>query len=310
MEGRGEVEEVDEKDLDGTLIWDPFRNRWTGATVPFGQYSPFLSRRNREFQYWGKLNPGPSFVRAYKISNPGVRVGIISAPRNHMTVHNWKPGQSPNHHPFFDTVVRVTKEALGMPKAISHSTRFDPVLKGILWHDGEQHYSNELGEYFDLFPKIMRNLRNELSEGKPLPIVFGQLCSFGTGNESFNENIINQTSVVPNSACVQTTGLTEHNGFTFNSASYRELGKRYAKEMVQLLKKPLSNDPVQVIPREKLADDWIIKAPSGKPFPIHWGFPPRAKRQYGFALPDGYGDGSKSMLEWIKRNQAKDASSD
>ena len=54
----------------------------------------------------------------------------------------------------------------------------------------------------------------------------------------------------------------------------------------------------------------IIKAPSAKPFPIHWGFPPRAKRQYGFALPDGYGDGSKSMLEWIKRNQAKDASSD
>ena len=76
MEGRGEIEEVDEKDLDDTLIWDPFRNRWTGATV-----RSFLSRRNREFQYWGKLNP--RFVRAYKISNPGVRVGIISAPRNH-----------------------------------------------------------------------------------------------------------------------------------------------------------------------------------------------------------------------------------
>lgn len=51
----------------------------------------------------------------------------------------------------------------------------------------------------------------------------------------------------------------------------------------------------------------IIKGPCAKPFSIHLGFPPRAKRQYGFALPDGYGDGSKSMLEWIKRNQAKDA---
>ena len=52
---------------------------------------------------------------------------------------------------------------------------------------------------------------------------------------------------------------------------------------------------------------WIIKSTSGKPYPIHWGFPPRTKTQYGYTLPDGYGEGGKSTLEWINRNKAKDA---
>jgi hypothetical protein len=99
--------------------------------------------------------------------------------------------------------------------------------------------------------------------------------------------------------------LNEHNGFTFNSPSYRELGKRYAKEMIRLLKQPLFNPSSSVIPTKDLPNDWIIKSPSGKPFPIHWGYPPRSKIQYGYVLPDGYGEGGKSTLEWIKRNKAR-----
>ena len=66
--------------------------------------------------------------------------------------------------------------------------------------------------------------------------------------------------------------LNEHNGFTFNSPSYRELGKRYAKEIIRLLKQPLFNPSSSVIPTKDLPNDWIIKSPSGKPFPIHWVF--------------------------------------
>ena len=304
MEGRGEITESDEKVVDDALIWDPQYSVWTQVRVPYGQYSPFLSKRNREYAYWGKLNCGPSFVRTYKISNPDAHIGIICAPRNHMTIHNWKPGQDPSHHPFFNTVVDVTRKAIGEMRATGYSKKVSPVLKGILWHDGEQHYENELDEYFDLFPKIMRNLRNELSGGKSLPIVFGQLCD---GYESFNERIIKQTAVIPNSACVRTVGLSSSNNFTFDSESYRELGKRYAKEMMQLLENPLRQNSVSVIPTKELSNDWIIKSPSGKPYPIHWGFPPRTKIQYGYTLPDGYGDGGKSTLEWINRNKAKDA---
>ena len=307
MEGRGEIEQSDRKAVEDTLIWDPQYATWTQAKVPYGQYSPFLSKRNREYGYWGKLNCGPSFVRAYKKSNPKVHIGIICAPRNHMTIHNWKPGRDPSHHPFFDTVTKVTRKALEEKSATGYPKTLNPILKGILWHDGEQHYENELDEYFELFPKIMRNLRNELSDGQPLPIVFGQLCPLRDEYEPFNERILKQPSVIPNSACVKTKGLSAQNGFTFDSASYRELGNRYAKSMMQLLENPLNQNSGRIIPTKELSNDWIIKSPSGKPFPIHWGFPPRTKAQYGFPLPDGYGEGGKSMLEWIKRMKAKDA---
>ena len=77
--------------------------------------------------------------------------------------------------------------------------------------------------------------------------------------------------------------------------------------MMQLLENPLRQNSVSIIPTKELSNDWIIKSPSGKPYPIHWGFPPRTKIQYGYTLPDGYGEGGKSTLEWINRNKAKDA---
>ena len=45
----------------------------------------------------------------------------------------------------------------------------------------------------------------------------------------------------------------------------------------------------------------------GKPFPAHWGEPPRIQTMDIVPLPDGYGTGSSTLRGWISQNLAKDA---
>jgi len=50
-----------------------------------------------------------------------------------------------------------------------------------------------------------------------------------------------------------------------------------------------------------------FKAPNGKPYPAHWGAPPRLQTRDFRPLPGGYGNGSSTLAGWISRNMAKDA---
>ena len=50
----------------------------------------------------------------------------------------------------------------------------------------------------------------------------------------FNKMIVKQADVIPLTACVTTEGIKGH-GMFFYSQGYRDLGERYAKEMIQLL---------------------------------------------------------------------------
>lgn len=44
-----------------------------------------------------------------------------------------------------------------------------------------------------------------------------------------------------------------------------------------------------------------------KPFPAHWGEPPKVQTRDYRPLPDGYGHGSSTLANWIKTNLTKDA---
>lgn len=44
-----------------------------------------------------------------------------------------------------------------------------------------------------------------------------------------------------------------------------------------------------------------------KPFPAHWGEPPKMETRDYRPLPDGYGFGSSTLANWIKANLVKDA---
>jgi len=50
-----------------------------------------------------------------------------------------------------------------------------------------------------------------------------------------------------------------------------------------------------------------VAAEVAKPFPAHWGEPPKIETRDYRPLPDGYGFGSSTLANWIKENLAKDA---
>lgn len=56
---------------------------------------------------------------------------------------------------------------------------------------------------------------------------------------------------------------------------------------------------------------WILSFGSftlaAKPFPRHWGAPPQIQTQDFIPLPGGYGMGSSTLANWIKRNLERDA---
>ena len=53
----------------------------------------------------------------------------------------------------------------------------------------------------------------------------------------------------------------------------------------------------------------IFKSPNGKPYPEHWGAPPKLQTRDLRPLPGGYGQGSGTLVKWISENLARDEKS-
>ncbi len=53
----------------------------------------------------------------------------------------------------------------------------------------------------------------------------------------------------------------------------------------------------------------VFKSPSGKPYPKHWGAPPKLQTRDLRPLPGGFGQGSGTLVKWISENLARDEKS-
>lgn len=114
------------------------------------------------------------------------------------------------------------------------------VLKGILWHQGEadahmdktiQAYSENLKTLFHKFRKITQN--------ESLPIVVGKLGSFASNQLSWDRiNASIEAYVLSDQYCelVETADLEDKGDkIHFNAAAQRNLGKRYAEKILDLI---------------------------------------------------------------------------
>ena len=66
-------------------------------------------------------------------------------------------------------------------------------------------------------------------------------------------------------------------------------------------------EPVAAPGKQPAPAPVVHKAPNGKPFPAHWGEPPRLQTKDLRLLPGGYGSGSGTLANWIQQNLDKDA---
>ncbi len=216
MAGRGPIEAEDEGEIEGCELFN-FSEAWEPATNPLNQYSTI--RKDLDQQ---QLNPGYGFALRMREVRPGITLGLVVNARGGTNISEWEKGTT-----YYNEAIRRARAARegGAGR-----------LAGILWHQGESN-SSQTNSYMDRLAALIADFRADLGD-PDLPFVIGQLERDDTTVEvkdrPLNDVLVLLPAMVPNTACATTEGLTTLDGTHFDSASQRELGRRYADALISM----------------------------------------------------------------------------
>lgn len=219
MAGRGTVEEQDKTPHPRVLMLSK-TGEWVPAIDPMHFDKPAAG-----------VGLGKTFGTLVAEANPGVTIGVIPCAVGGSPIDSWKPGEfypPTKSHPWDDAITRAsTALKSGM-------------LKGILWHQGEADSTDALAPSYEAkLHDLIARLRKEL--GAPdVPFIAGQMGVFSDAPWNEAKKTVDAahralSSKVPHTAFVSAEGL-HHRGdkVHFDSASYREFGKRYFEAFTKL----------------------------------------------------------------------------
>jgi hypothetical protein len=219
MAGRGAVEQED-KTPDPRVLMLNKAGQWVPAVDPlhFDKGS-------------AGTGLGKTFGRLVAEANPEITVGLIPCAVGGSPIDSWKPGefyQPTRSHPWDDAIKR-TKLA-----------QQSGVLKGILWHQGEGDSNKALAASYEAkLHELIKRLRTDLAS-PDVPFIAGQMGQFPDAPWNDAKKLVDKahqdlSAKVPHTAFASAAGL-QHKGdkLHFDSASCRELGKRYAEAYLKL----------------------------------------------------------------------------
>ena len=175
---------------------------------------------------------GLTFADAVAAAHPEVTIGLIPCAVGGSPIDSWQPGYFYNatqSHPW-DDALRRAQLALGAG-----------TLKGILWHQGESDSTREFAEgYAAKLQALIARMRAAL--GAPsVPFIVGQMGRFeGSPWNDYKIQVDRAHRELPEKlarvAFVSAEGLKDKGDKThFDTASYRELGRRYADAYLRLV---------------------------------------------------------------------------
>lgn len=222
MSGRAKVEDED-RQLPKDLFLLDGASKWVPASHPFIQYTNVPNGADLGvIKAKGKtgLNFGLTFARRMLAANPDVAIGLVVNSQGGSAVDSWlKLSKKSNYDKTLERLAPAGKTGL---------------VKGILWHQGESDL--KLGEkYLERLAGVIEQFRKDFNDPK-LPFVAGQLAPLPKDKEriaAFNQALLKLPALVPHTAVARTDGF-KGNDIHFDSADTRELGKRYAEEMLKL----------------------------------------------------------------------------
>lgn len=190
------------------------------------------------------LTPADYFGRTLVETLPeNIRVGVINVAIGGCHIETFLPDSIAGY---------VEKRAPGWMKGMLAAYDNDPyarlvemaklaqkdgVIKGVLVHQGESNTGDP--RWPSQLKKVYDNLMNDLGlQGQVVPLLVGEVVNSDRGGicASHNDVIARVPSVIPQAHVISSSGCT--NAFDllhFDAAGYRELGKRYANKMLQLL---------------------------------------------------------------------------
>ncbi len=220
MAGRGVVEDQDKVPHPRVLKLTK-ENTWAPGIDPLHFDKPAIAG----------VGLGSSFGRAMAEANADVTIGLVPCAVGGTPLSRWQKGGD-----LYQQAVERAKAAMK-----------EGTLKGVLWHQGESDAGSEstAQTYGKRLAAMIGDLRNEL-DAKEAPFVAGKLGEFlarttKDGKPSYwplvNEQLEGLPKLVAGAAVVSSAELKHKgDGVHFDSASLRELGRRYAKAMQELQK--------------------------------------------------------------------------
>lgn len=211
MAGRATIEATDAID-DARILLLNADDQWEPASHPLNQYSSI--RKTLSMQ---RLNIGASFAQSMREADETTTVGLIVNAKGGTRIEQWAKGTE-----FYVEAVRRVQAAQAK----------GGTLRGILWHQGEGNSSSP--DYLDKLEQLIVDLRADLDTPE-LPFIGGQI-SRERGERLVNELLAQLPERVDGTGCVSSEDITTFDGGThFDAASTRELGRRYAAIMRELL---------------------------------------------------------------------------
>lgn len=214
MAGRGTVDAQSQETSEAILMLDK-NNNWVVAKDPV-HFDRALAG----------VGPAISFAKSMLEGKKNSQIGLIPCAWGGSPIKVWSPGAK-----YFDNF--PYDEAVARAKVAMQSG----VLKGILWHQGESdNDAKRAAVYLSKLKVLVDNLRKDLNAPN-LPFIAGEIGYFN--KENYINPIISQLpNEVANAAVVTAQDLTDGGDHLhFNTASARELGKRYAAAMKKLQEK-------------------------------------------------------------------------
>ncbi|MDB5240568.1 MAG: acetylxylan esterase [Spirosoma sp.] len=223
MAGRGVPEMVDK--TPHPRVWMLNKaNQWVPATEPMHFDKPDRVG----------VGPGLAFGKLMaEQADTSVFIGLIPTAVGGSAIDAWQPGgyhDETKTHPYDEAVKRV------------QLAQKSGTLHGILWHQGESDSSPKLVTgYRQKLTGLIARFRREF-EAPNLAVVVGTLGDFYAAKTPSASQINDILRSLPNHdrriACIEATGLTDKGDSThFDTASARELGRRYAAAMQHLNQK-------------------------------------------------------------------------
>ena len=221
MAGRGIVEDEDKVPHPRVLMLSK-NGDWIPAVDPMHFDKPIAG-----------VGLGKTFGMEIAEADPKITVGLIPCAVGGSPIDTWKPDAyypATKSHPW-DDAMRRAKLALK-----------SGVLKGILWHQGESDATSDLAPAYEAkLGDLVKRLRAGL-EAPDIPFVAGQMGQFPDNPWNDARKQVDKAhqelpSRVRHTAFVSSEDL-QHKGdkVHFDSASFRNFGKRYAEAFQKLIR--------------------------------------------------------------------------
>lgn len=186
--------------------------------------------------------PGLAFAIKMAEANPNITIGLIPSAVGATPADSWQPGAF-----FSSKAVYPYDEALIRAKIAMRSG----VMKGILYHQGEDDSSTGSAAWPAKVKALVNNLRREFKDDK-IPFILGELSYARATSYTINNLLPTLVSEIPYSGFASAAGLTAYDNTHFDAPSYSILGERFAVKMLKvqqdiLAVKLLSFKPLKLI---------------------------------------------------------------